>query len=210
MDKKRGIIILCVLVAVFIGAFIIIFNHNKYKVTETEFVIDEIDLNTINDLLIGSEPPKILHADKENVIFNSSGIFVYNMKDKALIHSFNISSFMAGVYLDCFVLQDGEELIFTSIEDTGNSAMAYYSYSFVNDTVKELTGKQYTDYLEKRFICESLDYQDELYQKSSGKIANISDDEYVYLTFEDWKVSTIKIVYVNKGKETYFNVFNDI
>lgn len=58
------------------------------------------------------------------------------------------------------------------------------------------------------FICTRLTaYEDELYQKSSGVIADIGEDEYVYLSFKDWKVSTIEAVYVKRAVETRYSVF---
>ncbi|MEK3699792.1 hypothetical protein NYE33_22705 [Paenibacillus sp. FSL R10-2199] len=73
--------------------------------------------------------------------------------------------------------------------------------------MSELTGKEYAEYLKKRFEYSYLDPSDELYQKSSGLIITISGSEYVYLTFQDWKVSTINVVYVQNDKETVYSVF---
>lgn len=64
--------------------------------------------------------------------------------------------------------------------------------------------KEYNDYSKRAFECTYLNYKDEMYEKSFGRIDAISNSEYVYLTFHDWLVSTIEIVYVNDGIETYY------
>jgi len=207
--KKKVLIIFCIAIISLIA--IIIYNKSK-KSNINEIIISEVDLKNIDELMIGSEPPKLLYADKEKVIFDCSGVYVYDMKNQALTKSFDISSTMSKMYgkriWNCFVSQDGKQIFFNSSKDTTNLS-ARYCYSFENDLVKEIAEKEYTDNRKNAFECTYLDYKDELYEKASGSIVNISDNEYVYLTFQDWKVSTIEIVYVYDGKETYYSVFDN-
>ena len=64
--------------------------------------------------------------------------------------------------------------------------------------------------LHKLVTYSFLDYNDKLYEKSSGSIVNLSNNEYIYLTFSDWKVSTIKIVYNKNDKEIVYDVFDKV
>jgi hypothetical protein len=212
MNKKKYLYCFLTVIVACIVILIISFNYDSHKTNKNEAIISEVDLKTVDDLIIGSDPPKLLYADKDKVIFNCRGVYVYDIKNKVITQSFDISSFMSGKYSkllsECFSLQGGKQLVFGFFKVAG-SLVAAYSYSFENNLIKELTEKEYKDCLEKRFECMYLNYNDELYQKSSGMVANISDNEYVYLTFQDWKVSTINIVYVNDDTETHYRVFEN-
>lgn len=213
--KKRVLILFGISIAACITILIIISNLDNHKSNKNDNnnVFSMVDLKTVDDLIIGSELPKVLFSDKEKVIFDCrGGVYIYNMKKKILTQSFDISSFMSGKYskdlLNCFVTKDGKQLFFGFFNLSKRELIAAYIYSFENNLVKELTEKEYTDYLKKAFICTYLDYNDKLYQKCHGTIASISDNEYVYLTFKYHKVSTINIVYVSKGNETHYRVFD--
>ena len=208
MNKKKVLVLVCIAIVACTSILIIIFNFNSHKANENEIVINQVDLKTVDDLRIGSEPPKLIYADKEKVILNCCGVYVYDMKSKIVTKSFDLSSLLTEKYMKfgCFVSQDGKQIIF-GVTKEPEGLVARYGYSFENDLVKELTEKEYRDYREKMFNCTDLDYNDKLYQKSTGRIINISDNEYVYLTFQDW-VSTIKIVHVKDGKETYYSLFD--
>jgi len=133
------------------------------------------------------------------------------MKNKALAQSFDISSLAEkhpNSYSKCYVSMYGNELIISFREGTGGG-IAAYCYSFKNNCLEEISEKELNDYKDNAFNCTYLDNEDDLYKKSSGMIANISHNEYVYLTYKDWKVSTINIVHVKDGKETYYRVFNN-
>ncbi len=209
MNKNKVLILACIVIVACTSILIILFNYNSHKANKNEVVISQVDLKTVDDLRIGSEPPKLIYADKEKVIFNCGGVFVYDMKNKIVTKSFDLSSLLTEKYMKfgCFVSQDGKQISF-GVTKEPEGLVARYSYSFKNDLVKELTEKEYRDNREKMFNCTNLDYNDKLYQKSTGMIVNISDNEYVYLTFQEWVVSTIKIVHVKDGKETYYSVFD--
>lgn len=211
MGRKKVLILLCIVVVACISILILIFNHNS-KANKNEVVISEVDLKTVDNLMIGDVPPNIIFADKDRVIFDCSGVYVYDLKSKALTKTFDISSSISKKYMkriwNCFATQDGEKIIFSFPEEP-NGSVARYSYSFQDDLIKEITAEEYNAYKIKAFKCTRLeDSNDELYQKSSGTIAKITDNEYVYLTFKDWKVSTIEVVYVKDGKETLYRVFD--
>lgn len=208
MNKKNVLILFCIAIVACTSILFIVFSYGSHKANVDEVAINRVDLKKVDALMIGSETPKLLYADKDKVIFNCSGVYVYDIKSKMVSKSFDTLSLLSEMYtkLNCFVSQDGKQIIF-GVTKESEGVVARYGYSFEKDHVKEITRKEYEDYREKMFKCTYLDYNAELYQKSSGIIANISDTEYVYLTFQDWKVSTIKIVYVKDGKETYYSVF---
>lgn len=218
---KKTVILSSITVVVCVAILMIFFHDydsGTAKSTETsvnpkEVVIPEVDLNKIDDMVIGSEPPKLIYADKVKVLFETTGgVYVYVLNDKSLIRSFDISSFAseryANVYESSFVTQDGKQLIFHFSKESGEFVAAY-RYSLEDKAINELTEKESIDYREERFETKYPDPSDELYQKSSGIIATISGREYVYLTFQDWKVNTINVVYVQDDKETVYSVFNN-
>lgn len=211
MNKKKMLIPFILVIVICIAVLITVFSFGSDKANTNEAVIPEIDLKAVDNLMIGSEPPKLLYADKEKVIFNCGGVYVYDIKNELLAKSFDTSPLLSEKYTKygCFVTKDGKQIIF-SVTKESEGVIARYGYSFENNLVKEVTEKENAVYRENMFQCTSLDYNDELYQKSSGILANISNHEYIYLTFQDWKVSTIRIVHVKDGKETYYNVFDDV
>lgn len=211
MNKKKLLILLCIVLVTCISILIIMmFNHNS-KANKSEDVINEVDLKAVDNLIIGSEPPRIIYADKDRVIFDCCGVYVYDFKSKALAKTFDISASISKKYMeriwDCFATQDGKHIVFKFAKDS-NGLVSLLDYSFQKDIIKEITEEEFNTYKEKAFICTRLeDSNDELYQKSSGTIAKITDSEYVYLTFKDWKVDTIEAVYVKNGKDTIYKVF---
>ncbi len=210
MDKKKVLIVLCVAVLACISILIMIFIFNS-KANKNEVVINEVDLNTVDNLIIGSEPPKIIYADEDQIIFDCCGVYVYDLKNKAITKTFDILPSVSKKHMkriwDCFATQDGKQIIFKFAKDS-NGLVTRYSYSFKNDLIKEIAEEEFNTYKAKAFKCTRLeDINDELYQKSSGTIAKITDNEYVYLTFQDWKVRTIEAFYIKNGKETIYKVF---
>ena len=208
MNKKKVLILLCLAFVVCTSILLIVFRHNIHKANTKEVSISEVDMKTVDALIIGAEPPQLLYADEEKVIFDCQGVYVYDMKNKTIAKSFDTISLGPDKHtkLNAFVTQDGKHIVFGFSKGI---AGVWYDYSFKDDFVKKLNEDEYKSFKEKTFICTRLkDYDDELYQKSSGMIVNISDNEYIYLTFKDWKVSTIKVVYVKDGKETEFSVFD--
>jgi hypothetical protein len=210
MNKKKIFMLFCIAIVACTSILLVIYSYNNHKENTKEVAISEIDMKTVDDLMIGSDPPKLLYADKEKVIFDCLGVYVYDMKNKVLAKSFDTSSLVPDKHtkLSSFVTKDGKYIIFGFSKGISG---VWYGYSFKDDLVKELTEDEYKSYREKMFICTRLkDYEDELYQKSSGTIVKISDNEYVYLTFKNWKLSTIQVVYVNGVDETRYSVFDNV
>ncbi|WP_150271167.1 hypothetical protein [Paenibacillus tepidiphilus] len=204
--NKKTVILSCISVI----AVVIILITSQSAANPNEIVIPEVDLEQIEDLIIGSEPPKLIYADKTQVMFETTGgVYVYDMEDKSVVRSFDTASFASERYphvlQSSFATQDGKQLIFNFRD--GPDLVAAYRYSFEDNSINKLTKNESRDYLNKRFECKYPDPQDELYHKASGTIATISSREYVYLTFQDWKVSTINVVYVQDDQETVYNVF---
>lgn len=208
--KKRILIPLFAVIAVCTVALIIISGHSSQKESGDKIIIKEVNLKKIDDLMIGAEPPKLLYADKERVIFECGGVYVYDTKNKVILKSFDTSSITGGKHhnkVSCFVTQDGNQIVFGVVKETEGLVLRY-ACSLEGDSVKELTDEEYKDCRTKAFKCTNIDYNDKLYQKSYGRIAYISKKEYVYLTFKDWKVSTITAVYVNDNTETSYSIFS--
>lgn len=210
MEKKKVLIVLCIAVVACISILIMIFNFSS-KANKKAVVINEVDLKAVDNLIIGSEPPRIIYADEDRVIFDCCGVYVYDFKSKSLTKTFDIPASISKKYMeriwDCFATQDGKHIVFKFAKDS-NGLVSLLDYSFQNNFIKEITEEEFNTYKEKAFICTRLeDSNDELYQKSSGIIAKITDREYVYLTFKDWKVDTIQAVYVKNGQETIYKVF---
>ncbi len=208
MNKKRVLILFCLAIVVCSFILLLVFRYNNHKANTKEVSISEVNMKAVDDLIIGDEPPKLLYADKEKVIFDCQGVYVYDMQNKILAKSFDTASLVPDKHtrLNAFVTKDGKHIVFGFSKGISG---VWYGYSFKDDYVEKITEEEYKSFKEKMFVSTRLqDYDNELYQKSSGIIVNISDNEYVYLTFKDWKVSTIKIVYVKDGKETEYSVFD--
>lgn len=209
MNKKKLIALALIIVVACTSILLAIYSFDKHK-TEPfgqEVAISQVDLKSVEGLMIGSEPPRLLYADREMTVFDCRGIYVYDRNTKKLAQSFDTSSLVQGKQqkLSSFVTEDGNYIIFGV---SGEGSSSWYIYSFKDDIVKTLPQEEYESYHEKMFICTRLTaYEDELYQKSSGVIADIGEDEYVYLSFKDWKVSTIEAVYVKRTVETRYSVF---
>ncbi|SFR59628.1 hypothetical protein [Anaeromicropila populeti] len=175
-----------------------------------KIIINSVDLERIDELVIGAEPPNLLYADTEKVIFECCDVYIYDVKNKVLTKSYDIASFMQENYSDCLVqctsLKEGSQFLISFYKAPGKW-MAAYRCSIETNSLEELTEQEYKEEFNKRFESTYLDYQDERYNRTSGKIVTISESEYVYLTFQEWKVSTINIVYVKDDKETYYSVF---
>jgi|GEM_PF-6588946 len=211
MNKKKAIALSLIIVVACASILLAVYSSDRHKSGSVgqEVAISEVDLETVEDLMIGAEPPKLLYADRERVIFDCRGVYVYDISSKKLAKAFDTSSLVKDKRQKpgSFVTGDGKYIIFGA---SGEGSSSWYAYSFKKDIVKALTEEEYKSYSERRFICTRLKtYADELYQKSSGIIANISGDEYIYLTFRDWKVSTIEVVYVKGAAETRYSVFED-
>jgi hypothetical protein len=172
----------------------------------------EVNLEYLDELTIGSEPPKLLYADEDKVIFDCNGVFVYDMKAKDLSQSFDVlfddSNKNVKRKWNSFVSKDGKYIIFMIGISANEDSIDRYCYSFEEDVVIEIDEKKYLNYRNNAFAWTDLDYKDELYEKSSGRIVYISDNEYVYLTFEDWLVSTIQFVCVKDNMESYYSIFD--
>ncbi len=210
MNKKKLIALALIIVVAFASILLAIYSFVKHKTEPLaqEVAISQVDLKAVEGLMIGSEPPRLLYADRGMTVFDCRGIYVYDRNSKKLAQSIDTSSLVQGKQqkLSSFVTEDGKYMIFGV---SGEGSSSWYVYSFKDDTVKTLTQEEYESYHEKMFICTRLTaYEDELYQKSSGVIAHIGEDEYVYLSFKDWKVSTIEVVYVKRAVETRYSVFD--
>lgn len=207
--NKRVLVFLCI--AIILSLVIIIFT--QYISTNDKVTMKEVNLEDLNELIIGSEPPKLLYADKDKVIFDCYGVFVYDMKAKMISQSFDVLSIDSDKNekrkWNSFVSQDGKHIIFRIGKSANNDFVDWYCYSFEDDLVTEIDEKEYLNYRNSAFEWTDLDYNVELYEKSSGRIVPISDSEYVYLTFQDWLVSTIQVVYVKDNKETYYRIFDN-
>lgn len=209
MNKKKLIALALIIVVACTSILLAVYSFYKHKTEPLaqEVAIGQVDLKSVEGLMIGAEPPQLLYADRGMTVFDCRGIYVYDRNRKKLAKSFDTSSLVQGKQqkLSSFVTEDGNYIVFGV---SGEGSSSWYIYSFKDDIVKTLTQEEYESYHEKMFICTRLTaYEDELYQKSSGVIADIGEDEYVYLSFKDWKVSTIEAVYVKRTVETRYSVF---
>ena len=206
--KKR--LLFCLWIAlVFVIVVLFVKDILPMEKKEEKEIIESVNLETIDERIIGSEPPKLLYADSKKVIFDCCGVYVYDIENQKLMKSFDVQGVVSNKHgrWSCFVSEDGKQILF-HIENEKESSYLYYCYYFDSDQLKKISKKEYTNYRQNAFECTYLDYNDELYQQSSGTIVKISPNEYVYLTFEDWLLSTIKIVDVMDGRKTYYKVFD--
>ncbi|MEO3944827.1 hypothetical protein [Gorillibacterium sp. CAU 1737] len=217
--NKKTVLLSCISAVACVAIVMAIFHYyDRGKAASTEpaanqneVVIPEVDLTKMESLMIGSEPPKLIYADNSKVIFETTGgVYVYDLKETALIRSFDTSSFASARYSNVlpssFATQDGNQLIFNFNNGSGGFVAAF-RYSLADKRIHELTEQEAGEYRKQRFECIYLKPSDERYQKSSGMIASTSGRDYVYLTFRDWKVSTINVVYVQDDQETVYRVF---
>lgn len=207
--NKRVLVFLCIAIIL----SLVIFIMTEYISNNHEVTMNEVNLEDLDELIIGSEPPKLLYADKDKVIFDCNGVFVYDMKAKMISQSFDVLSIDSDKNekrkWNSFVSQDGKLIIFMIGKSANNDLVDRYCYSIENDKVTEIDEKEYLKYQNSAFEWKEIDYNDDLYEKTSGRIVPISDNEYVYLTFHDWLVSTIQVVYVKDNKETYYSIFDN-
>lgn len=82
MKKVKMICLL--IIAISIG-IIVIYSFNKSKIE-----MNELEYSGIQNQIIGSELPRIIFADEENVIFDSGGIFIYNMVNQKITKSLDV------------------------------------------------------------------------------------------------------------------------
>lgn len=202
---------LLVIISVIIGILIIcIVVRLKGKSNVANCIIQEMDNYTIKERMIGAEPPRLLYADHNKVIFESVDIYIYDIVNKTLLKSFDVSSLLSEQYKECKyqsrVSSDGNEIFIVFKELSGAFTAAFY-YSFQSDEWQEMNESAYKSKDANVFECTLIDTDNELSQITSGYAVYLSESEYFYLTFQDWKVSEINIVYVNNGEKIVYKVF---
>lgn len=213
--KKKNIFIIMFGCVIILGiTFLLMRSTRKGSV-----VINDINLNMVEDVIIGSELPKVLYADQNKIIFYNAGIYVYEFKNKEITHALDIISFIETQITNSedfdirsgqFVSEDGSHILieysdYSNVEK--NDLPLYYSYSVDSKEIKEVSEEEFIDKKKSVFECEYLEYEQELYSKSTGMIARINNEEYVYLKINGYNLSELQIVYVNGTQETVYNAF---
>jgi|LGOV01.1.fsa_nt_gb hypothetical protein len=186
-------------------------NDNK-----NDLMIAEIDYTDPETSIIGSEFPRILYADNKKVIFDSRGIYIYDLIDQNIDTSLDLISFRNKTFGEdekhksrswTFSTVDGNELIivFTDIDDA--SLKALYSYELSTKSVKEISNKEYEEKSENMFLCEELKFDDELYNTASyGTVARIDENSLIYLKLSG-DLTTIQVVYRSGDSENVYPAF---
>lgn len=191
-------------------AIICIVVRFQWSSSSVDCTVKEMDNNAIKEKMIGSEPPRLLYADHSKVIFESVDIYVYDMVNKKLSKSFDVSTLLSEKYKECKyqsrVSSDGKEL-FIIFKEMSGAFKAAFNYSFQSNKWKEMNESECKRKEENSFECTLIDASNKLSQVTSGYVVYLSEAEYFYLTFKDWKVSEINIVYVNNDKKDVYKVF---
>lgn len=191
-------------------AIICIILRMEGKSNTTDCIVKEMDNNAIKERMIGAEPPRLLYADHNKVIFENVDIYVYDIENKMLLKSFDVSSLLSEKYKECIyqskVSSDGNE-IFIILKELSGAYTTSFHYSFKTDEWQEISESEYKSKESNAFECTLIDADNELAQITSGYAVYLSESEYFYLTFQDWKVSEINIVYVKNGEKNIYKVF---
>lgn len=182
----------------------------QWSSNTADCIIKEMDNNAIKERMIGAEPPCLLYADHNKVVFESVDIYVYDMVNKKLSKSFDVSALLSGKYKECKyqsrVSSDGKE-IFIVFKEMSGAFNAAFNYSFQSNKWKEINESEFKSKEGNTFESTLIDTHNELSQVTSGYAVYLSEFEYFYLTFKDWKVSEINIVYINNDKKEVYKVF---
>lgn len=198
MKRRITFIFSFLILALLMTVFIFIRNQN-----DEVLMMNEVNLDHIDKEIIGSEPPKIIYADSENIIIDCRGVYIYNITNQTLTKTFDVLSFLEKSHPDtfysCFAVKDGTKIIFC-YSNLGEST-TYYCYSLDSDTFSKIEDDEYTIYRENVFS-----------NSTNLKINNvyatyISDTEYVYLLSPDLIVGNIIAVYVKDSEETHYPIF---
>lgn len=208
---KKKIVALIALAIGIVAVFIIVCLNQKADTTDT--VIGTMDKKAVEEKMIGAEPPRLLYADHDKAVFESIDIYVYDIKNKILLKAFDMSSLLQDQYKQCRyeyrVSLDGNE-IFAGFEEFSGVFTAAFRYSFLSDKWMKMDENDYKSKRDNTFESTMIDADSELAQITSGYAVYLSESEYYYLTFENWKVSEINLVYVKDGKKTVYQVFDNM
>lgn len=178
----------------------------------TALVAKEVDLTKFKNSIIGSEMPRILYADRDKVIFEASGIYVYDLKKEELVSSYAFDSFDTQLLKNnkgfVFALTDGKQIIWGFEDIVGNNVKAY-SCITGEKNLMEISKELMATYQKNSFSCYYPNESDERYNKSFGAITMLpaTQDEVIYLTFSSVEVATIKIVYESSLEHKEYQVF---
>ncbi len=176
-------------------------------------VMDSVNLD--ESILIGSQMPELLYADEEKVIFHSCGIFTYDIENQVITTSLDVWSFGQNLIPDSeekfiypwqFVTKTGDEIIIVYYDEPYSQGMFLNAYSFStkNMILKEISQDIYNEKRKEIYECISLDYNDERYHNSTGKIASINETDYIYLSLILGEPEHINIVHVIDEINNYY------
>ncbi len=176
-------------------------------------VAKEVDLTKFENSIIGSEMPRILYADRDKVIFEASGVYVYDLKKEELVCSYAFDSFddqlLKNNKVFVFALSDGKQIIWGFEDEVGNVVKAYSCITGEKNLI-EISKEQMITYQKNSFLCYYPNENDERYKQSFGAITMLSpvQGEVIYLTFSSVEVASIKIVYESSLEHKEYQVFS--
>lgn len=200
---KKSTILLLGIFIVLVG-LLFIDQKKDNNIKDTNFM-QEVDVKSLDQQIIGSESPKIIYADQEDIIIFCNNVYIYNMPSQSLSKSFDMESFRADNDLpmrtNSFATLEGDKIIFSFSDGPGVSI--YYTYTLNDDTWSEIDEEEYFEYLNNPFYNNTSEYID----KSLATVTHISENEYVYLLAEDMIIGNIEIVHVKDSEETSYKVF---
>lgn len=198
---KRFLLLFIVLLLILIA-----FKLNNKK--SSRLTIHPVSINYIENQIIGAELPRLLFANENKVIFeNGANIFHYDLIQQKMTLSLDIIDFTEEYFSDeqlkyirpwAFITKSGNEIILTF-----EPSRKYYTYNISNKVIKEISRKDYEAKRPNVYI-----YDNELYSKSTGRICRINDKRFVYLTHDNYKVNSIKIILVDDDIKIVYNAFN--
>ncbi|QEH67190.1 M56 family metallopeptidase [Cellulosilyticum sp. WCF-2] len=198
---------------ILIGIFLLSVGLLTNPITfSTALVAKEVDLTKFESSIIGSEMPRILYADRNKVIFEASGVYVYDLKKEELVCSYAFESFDTQLLKNnkvfVFSLADGKQIIW-GFEDTAGNDVKAYSCITGEKNLMEVSKELMATYQKNSFSCYYPNENDERYNQSFGAITMLpgTQDEVIYLTFTSVEVATIKIVYESSLEHKEYQVF---
>lgn len=72
-------------------------DNSEIKTTQmdydNELIITQVEYDNLQNQIIGSEMPRIIYADNEKVVFDSGGIYIYDLINQKISSSLDIWSF---------------------------------------------------------------------------------------------------------------------
>jgi len=180
------------------------------------FIFDSVDYTDTTNMLIGSELPRILFANKDQVIVENRHIYIYDLKKREMVQSIDMVAFTDRILGPDFkdrcrswVISDkeGERLIFSFSQLEGDNHK-YFTYSLKTSQLEEVSQEVYLVLRDNRYSCQTFEpgditrYEDRLDYK-----AQIDDQAYLYLVLSRGDFSQARVVLEDGDQYQVYSLF---